>query len=187
MDVTKLADVFAQLKSVLSAPANSGSQWSAAKPKARPVGSGLLHDYRIGPLSDFEIVENAEAGKLHALGLGQQRQFGRHDQFICGADVADERYRLECLGGLQLGPVICLGQVLESGWSPLIGQRCLLAAGSQVGRRIRLAYRRDNGSGTELDYVIRKPYTITQHLSTCCWLDREPEFYQKGWLVAIFQ
>jgi hypothetical protein len=183
MDAAKVKELFGNLKGLFT-PAN-GSQWlnyRATKTVASPANG-----YTLGATS-WEILEEAEALKLYALGLTQQPRLRRRDAFVCSGNVATEEFSLNCLGGMQLdGRCIALNQNL-TGPQYLLGRRTLIALNEHTGRAVRIGWKRQDGASYQVCYMLPKPFTIEKHLATCIWVDRVPEDYQgPGYLVVVFE
>ena len=192
MDSIKLAEAFETLKGLVSGH-RSGAHWGAKgtvrRPRAGMFGSVPAADYRLGA-SDWEILESAEALKLHALGLTWQQRLRRRDKFICSSQLADEQFSLQCLGGMKLeGNCLILNQTLVTPAASLWGTRTLLAgAGEHNGRAVTLHWKVQDGLDYQLCYTDPGRYEVTQHLQTCIWLSRAPEPYNgTGYLVSEFQ
>jgi hypothetical protein len=183
MDSTKIKEVLGGLKGLFT-PA-SGAHWlnyRATKTTAAPASS-----YTLGATS-WEVLEEAEALKLYALGLNHQPRLRRRDAFVCSGNMATEEFSMNCLGGLQLdGRCIALNQTIV-GPQHLLGHRALITLNEHIGRTVRIAWKLQDGASYQVCYQLPKPFTIEKHLATCIWLDRVPEDYKgAGYLVVVFE
>jgi hypothetical protein len=191
MDTEKLSGIFTTLKGML-ANTNSGVQWARTKAMKRPGvwGGAAQQGYTLGKqYGDWEILEDAEALKLHALGLTNQPRLRRRDVFMCSANIATQEFSLNCLGGMELhGNCIILNQTLETTSHGLLGRRTLISLNEHKARKIRLAFKMQDGLNCQVCFRIPKPFTIAQHLATCIWLDRIPEEHpgSGGYMVLEF-
>jgi len=185
MDSAKISEAFETLRGFFSSR-NSGAHWTkrSAKTAAQPQVFGPS-GYSVGA-STWEILETAEATRLFALGLDRQPRLGLRHAFTCSANLADQRFSEQCLGGMAIENAVVLNQTLECAWRPLVWTKTLLEVNQHAGRRIRLAYKIEDGPNCQICRQIRRKYTIVQNLASVIWLDRIPESNETGYLIAQF-
>ena len=186
MDSAKLAEAFETLKSLVSGH-RSGAQWSSGgKPKPRPPVPAQIQGWDTN-ITEAEIVDAAEEGRIAALGLGNHKRFSKRDSFVCSCNQIreGEPHRLGASMVLD-GRQLYLNQTLAAAQSWLIGGRTLLSAGDHVGRRIKLAYKREDGLRYFVCHQIRGPYVIVRHGLGWLELDRPVEHNPTGYLIAQF-
>ena len=187
MDSAKLAEAFETLKSLVSGH-RSGAQWSSGgKPKPRPPVPAQIQGWDTN-ITEAEIVDAAEEGRIAALGLGNHKRFSKRDSFVCSVNQIreGEPHRLGASMVLD-GRQLYLNQTLAAAHSWLIGSRTLLAAGENTGRPIKLAYKSQDGLHYQVCHQIRGPYVIVRHGLGWLELDRAVEHHVTGYLVAIFE
>jgi hypothetical protein len=185
MDTTKLSEVFANLKSLLS-NANSGRQWSQPGQLKEPKPAVTVSDGWVGGADEETIVAVADETRLYALGLQNQPRLTRKHIFVCSAQPVTEPHRF--------GQLVCDGrqfylvQLLRTnGMEWLVGQRCLLTSGGEhTGRKVKVAWKLQDGVGYQLIHEDRRKYIVIRHTATFVELDQAPERHGTGYLVIQF-
>jgi hypothetical protein len=188
MDATKLSEIFASLKNLLSTH-ESGKQWASGAP-ARPMSPTYAfpsNEWRDFGATEADIVENAEAMQIASCGGADQPRLTRQHSFTCGAHPVTEPHRLGASMVLD-GRQFYLGQILliNRGQQSLTYKRCLLALGEHRMRKVRLAWKLQDVPGFQICYQDRKTYHILRHGQGWLELNEAPEPHGVGSLVITF-
>jgi hypothetical protein len=187
MDTTKLSEVFATLKSLLSTH-DSGKQWSSGG-QARPITPAYAfpsNEWKDFGATEAEIVENAEEMQIWSCGIQDQKRFTSRHSFTCGAHPISEPHRL---GRLVVdGRQFYLDQTLlvTRGSQWLVHKRCLLALGEHRMRKVKLAWKLQDVPGFQICHRDRKTYRILRHGAGWLELNEAPEPHGVGSLVVTF-